>query len=266
MLTPHVQDIKQHNTFVGFRAGQREPDRQPTQRCTAGAAAFSRSSGMWRNQRTPLVNPHNACLTARVSSSASLIRGAIPTQGSAGLAGNSVARLHGQARFTGAARIEIDCTSYDADRFLLAAGARPCPLEFPGHEYLIDSTDFLDLDVLPPRILFVGGGVVSFEFAHLAARAGSSPVIVDRGERPLKSFDPDLVERLIGRSNEVGIALRRSTTIAAVEQGDRGYRVTLERSGVRETIQTDLLVHGAARSSGRRSTSTSSAHGCGRCT
>lgn len=171
----------------------------------------------------------------------------VPKHTEDGLAGNSVARLHGQARFTGAARIEIDGPSYDADRFLIAAGARPRPLDFPGHEYLIDSTDFLDLDVLPPRILFVGGGLVSFEFAHLAARVGSSPVIVDRGERPLKSFDPDLVELLIGRSNEVGIALRRSTTIAAVEQGDRGYRVTLERSGVRETIQTDLLVHGAGR-------------------
>jgi len=42
------------------------------------------------------------------------------------------------------------------------------------------STDFLDLEVLPPRILFVGGGFISFEFAHISARAGSAPVIIDR--------------------------------------------------------------------------------------
>ena len=30
-----------------------------------------------------------------------------------------------------------------------------------------------------------------------AGMAGSSPVIVDRGERPLEGFDPDLVELLI---------------------------------------------------------------------
>ncbi|WP_386630449.1 FAD-dependent oxidoreductase [Sulfitobacter geojensis] len=46
---------------------------------------------------------------------------------------------------------------------------------------MIDSTDFLSLEALPKRILFVGGGFVSFEFAHIAARAGAAPVIVDCG-------------------------------------------------------------------------------------
>ncbi len=163
------------------------------------------------------------------------------------LAGQGVDTLHGHARFTGPNRIEVDGTPYDADRFLIATGARPRPLDFPGHEHLVDSTDFLNLDALPPRILFVGGGFISFEFAHLAARVGSSTVIVDRGERPLKSFDPDLVELLVDRGRGVGVELRRSTTIAAIEPSDRGYRVTLERAGQRETIETDLVVHGAGR-------------------
>jgi len=171
----------------------------------------------------------------------------VPMNMENGLAGNGVTTLHGQAVFTGARQIEIDGASYDADRLLIATGARPRPLEFPGHEHLIDSTDFLDLDVLPPRILFVGGGFISFEFAHIAARVGSSVVIVDHGTRPLKSFDPNLVELLVDRGEQVGVALRRSTTIGAVEPGDHGYRVTLERAGVRETIDADLVVHGAGR-------------------
>ena len=163
------------------------------------------------------------------------------------LAGNGVDTLHGHAVFTGAHQIEVDGTPYDADRFLIATGARPRPLDFPGHEHLIDSTDFLDLEALPTRTLFVGGGFISFEFAHLAARAGSSAVIVDRGVLPLKGFDPDLVELLVEGGREVGIELRRTTTIAAVERGDSGYRVTLEHAGVKETIETDLVVHGAGR-------------------
>jgi len=163
------------------------------------------------------------------------------------LAGSGVDTLHGQARFTGLQQIEIDDATYAADRFLIATGARPRPLDLPGHQHLIDSTDFLDLEALPARILFVGGGFISFEFAHLAARAGTSTVIVDRGERPLKNFDPDLVDLLVDRSSAVGIDLRRSTTITAVERADRGYRVTLEHAGNRETIETDLVVHGAGR-------------------
>ncbi len=171
----------------------------------------------------------------------------VPQNMENGLAGNGVDTLHGHARFVGAHQIEIDGTPYDADRFLIATGARPRPLDFPGHEHLIDSTDFLDLAAIPARILFVGGGFISFEFAHIAARAGSTAVIVDRGERPLKSFDPDLVELLVDRGQEVGVDLRRNTTIAAVERGDGGYQVTLDCAGARETIETDLVVHGAGR-------------------
>jgi len=163
------------------------------------------------------------------------------------LAGHGVDTLHGHANSTGPNRIEVDGTGYDAERVLIATGARPRPLEFPGHEQLIDSTDFLDLDTVAPRILFVGGGLVSFELAHLAARVGSSTVIVDRGARPLTTFDPDLVELLVARGRQVGVDLRRSTTITSVQPGDRGYRVTLERDGQYETVETDVVVHGAGR-------------------
>src|SRR3546814_2268832 len=113
----------------------------------------------------------------------------VPENMEGGLSRNGVETLHGPARFTSERQIDVYGARYDSDRFLIATGAKPRPLDFPGHEHLIDSTGFLDLDDLPSRILFVGGGFISFEFAHIAARAGASPVIVDRGERPLKGFD-----------------------------------------------------------------------------
>jgi len=160
---------------------------------------------------------------------------------------NGIDTLHGVARFTDRSSIKIDGIRYDATHFLIATGARPRPLDFPGHEHLVDSTDFLDLEVLPPRILFVGGGFISFEFAHICSRAGSAPVIIDRGPRPLKGFDPDLVELLIARGTEAGIELRRSTTITAIERSQNGYAVSVERSGLPETMEFDLVVHGAGR-------------------
>jgi glutathione reductase (NADPH) len=163
------------------------------------------------------------------------------------LSGNGVQTLHGQARFTGTNTIEIDGTSYQAAHFLIAAGARPRPLDVTGHEHLTDSTAFMDLPTLPRRILFVGGGFISFEFAHIAARAGSAPVILDRGPRPLKEFDPDLVELLVSRSVGAGIELWRSTTINAIEKSETGYQVSIERSGQTDTVEFDLVVHGAGR-------------------
>ncbi|WP_447925377.1 dihydrolipoyl dehydrogenase family protein [Georgenia muralis] len=171
----------------------------------------------------------------------------VPRQTEDGLAGNGVDTLHGRARFTGANSIAIGGTTYEAAHFLIAAGARPRPLDIPGHEHLVDSTGFMELPELPERILFVGGGFISFEFAHIAARAGSTPVILDRGPRPLKTFDPDLVELLISRGADAGIQLWRSTTVTAIEKSDTGFKVSIERSGQPETAQFDLVVHGAGR-------------------
>ncbi len=171
----------------------------------------------------------------------------VPHSMEAGLAHAGATTWHGQARLTGTDRVEIDGDEHRARHILIATGATPRPLDFPGHELLIDSTQFLDLDELPARILFVGGGFVSFELAHIAARAGSSTVIVDRGPRPLKSFDPDLVQLLVARGAAAGIQVLTSAAVAAVERSGAAYRVRVDHADHAETIEVDLVVHGAGR-------------------
>jgi glutathione reductase (NADPH) len=165
----------------------------------------------------------------------------------ASLARQGVETLHGTATFTSEHSLDIDGQRYESSRFMIAAGARPRPVEFPGGEHLIDSTGFLNLEDLPRRVLFVGGGFVSFEFAHISARAGASPVIVDHGHRPLKGFDPDLVELLVTRSVAVGIEVLRQTDIVSIEQAGSTYQVTVESRGARSIIEADLVIHGAGR-------------------
>jgi len=155
--------------------------------------------------------------------------------------------FHGSASFTSPNTLEVAGTALHARHFLIASGARPRPLEFPGAEHLIDSTEFLNLEELPRRILFLGGGFISFEFAHIAARAGAETTIIDRGGRPLKGFDRDLVELLIARSREAGIVLHRQTTVRAVMKNGAAFSVELDAAGEARTIEVDLVVHGAGR-------------------
>ncbi|MGV8896278.1 MAG: dihydrolipoyl dehydrogenase family protein [Rhodoglobus sp.] len=160
---------------------------------------------------------------------------------------NGVTTFHGSARFTGPNQLDIDGTQFHAKRFLIATGARPRPLKFAGHEHLIDSTDFLNLEALPQRIVFVGGGFISFEFAHIAARAGADCVIIDHGDRPLREFDPDLVDLLVHRTEETGIRVRRATSVTAVTRTAAGLDVSVDAGGTISVIGADLVVHGAGR-------------------
>ncbi|MHA6347655.1 dihydrolipoyl dehydrogenase family protein [Roseivivax sp. CAU 1761] len=165
-----------------------------------------------------------------------------------GLREAGVRTLHGRARFTGEDRIAVEGHGEIVFRHaLIATGAAPRPLEFPGAERLIDSTGFLNLAALPRRIVFVGGGYISFEFAHIAARAGAQVTILDRGARPLKSFDPDLVDMLLERSRAAGIEIVAEAAIERVEDKEGAHRVVYRKAGARHAIEADLVVHGAGR-------------------
>jgi pyruvate/2-oxoglutarate dehydrogenase complex dihydrolipoamide dehydrogenase (E3) component len=52
---------------------------------------------------------------------------------------------------------------------LIATGSKPANSNFRGIENAITSDQFLEFesDHLPEKIVFVGGGYISFEFAHL---------------------------------------------------------------------------------------------------
>lgn len=165
-----------------------------------------------------------------------------------GLESNGVTTLHGTARFVSENTIEIEGEGqFQANHFLIATGAKPRSIEVPGAEHLTDSTEFMRLDALPKRILFIGGGFISFEFGHIAARAGSEVCIIDRGERPLKGFDADLVERLVARGEEVSVKLRRCTSLKSIKKDREDFLVTVETDGGMKVLHADLVVHGAGR-------------------
>ena len=172
----------------------------------------------------------------------------MPARIEGGLEKNGVETLHGAARFVNENTIELeDGAKIQAKKILIATGAKPRAVTEPGAEYLIDSTGFLDLQSLPKRILFVGGGFISFEFAHIARRAGSEVVIIDRGERQLEQFDPDLVDKLATRSRDIGIEIFGETELIAIEKTASGFDVSARRNGEQKNWSADLVVHGAGR-------------------
>jgi len=155
--------------------------------------------------------------------------------------------VHGHARFTGPTTIQADDRLLDARYVLIATGARPAPLRFPGAELLITSDDFLELPSLPPRIVFVGGGYISFEFAHIAARAGSAVSILHRGRQPLDRFDPDLVAVLVEHTRHLGINVRIETEVTRVDRDAGTFVVTASNGSADQQFVADLVVHGAGR-------------------
>src|SRR6266852_4424606 len=106
----------------------------------------------------------------------------VPKQTEQWMTKSGIATFHGRARFVGPAAVQVGDDVLDAANVVVAAGATPVDLNIPGAEHALTSEQFLELDSLPGRIVFIGGGYISFEFAHVAARADARAVILHRGE------------------------------------------------------------------------------------
>jgi glutathione reductase (NADPH) len=153
----------------------------------------------------------------------------------------------GTATFSDDKTLSVNEKRIQAQFFVLATGAKPMQLPIAGIKHVITSDDFLDLERLPPSILFIGGGFISFEFAHFAARLGSTnqcSVILEVSDRPLRAFDAEMVELLVQATQAEGIDVRTGIDIEVIEKHGEGFLV---RTAQGDSFETDLVVHGAGR-------------------
>jgi glutathione reductase (NADPH) len=172
--------------------------------------------------------------------------GPVPARVEGAFRDAGIGTYHGRARFIAEHQLVVGDEMLDAEHVVIAIGARPAPLGIPGAEHVRTSTDFLELDQLPRRIAFIGAGYVSFEFAHIAQRAGASAIVIGRGA-PLAHFDQDVVARLVEHSRAQGIDVRLQTTATTVERTADAFHVHVNTSNGSEVLDADLVVHGAGR-------------------
>jgi len=155
--------------------------------------------------------------------------------------------MHGRARFLDRTTVQVGEETLVGRHVVIATGARHAPLGIPGEDYLTTSTGFLDLDHLPRRVAFVGGGYIAMEFAHVAARAGAQVHILHRGARPLGGFDADLVGQLLQVTRELGVDVQVNTAVQAIERKGGAFVIHVRVGGETREVLADLVVHAAGR-------------------
>src|SRR5262249_11109114 len=172
----------------------------------------------------------------------------VPKQSEAGFAKAGISTFHGRAHFVERSTIQVGDEILTGRYVVIAAGQKPADLKIQGVELLTTSEQFLELDKLPPRILFIGGGYIAFEFAHVAVRVGSQVTILPRGARPLSQFGPDLVDQIVAKSRELGIDVQLGTQAQGVEKKNSGkFVVHASKADELKVFEADMVVHAAGR-------------------
>ncbi|WP_368564062.1 dihydrolipoyl dehydrogenase [Pseudoxanthomonas sp. UTMC 1351] len=158
------------------------------------------------------------------------------TKGLAGMAKQRKVRtVQGVAKFVSANELEItgDDGKTQLLRFeqcIIAAGSQAVKLpNFPWDDKrIMDSTDALQLEDVPKKLLVVGGGIIGLEMATVYRALGSEVTVVEFMDQLMPGADKDLVKPLADRLKKQGVAVHLKTKAAKVEASKQGITVSFE--------------------------------------
>ena len=131
-----------------------------------------------------------------------------------------------------------------AGRILIATGARPQLLDFPGSEHAITSNEVFHLPTLPKRVLIAGAGYIANEFAGIFHEFGSAVTLVNRSDAILRGYDEQIRDRLLQISMGKGIQFRFNTQFKSIEKAPDSSLVVEFLSGEPMTVDCVMFATG----------------------
>jgi dihydrolipoamide dehydrogenase len=107
----------------------------------------------------------------------------------------------------------------------------------------MDSTDALELSVIPKRLLIIGGGIIGLEMATVYHALGSNITIVELMDQLIPGCDRELVKPLHQRLTKWCENIFLSTKVSKIESTENGLKVNFEGEGnVTEDVFDKILV------------------------
>jgi rubredoxin-NAD+ reductase len=143
-------------------------------------------------------------------------------------------------------RLETESGDFVYSKLVLALGARPRQLDFPGAELALSVNSLDDYArfraSLTPgaQVLILGAGLVGCEFANDLAASGHAVTLVEAGARALQRMAPaGLSKRLQDSLQKLGVECLFGSGASEIKQLEHGYAVSL---GNGRQLNVDLVL------------------------
>lgn len=157
-----------------------------------------------------------------------------------GFDSNGVERVYEYARFVDPHTVEVAGERYTAPHILIATGGHSLYPNIPGSEYGITSDGFFELDEVPKRTAVIGAGYIAVEVAGVLNALGSDTHLFVRKDRPLRTFDKDIVDVLVDEMAKSGPTLHtHANATEVVKNADDSLTISFDNG---ETITVDCLI------------------------
>ncbi|MBP6234749.1 MAG: dihydrolipoyl dehydrogenase [Saprospiraceae bacterium] len=119
----------------------------------------------------------------------------------------------------------------EADKVIIATGSKPITPEMFNYDKVrvITSTEALNIDKVPAKMVIIGGGVIGLELGSVFARLGTSVDVVEYMDRILPTMDTDCGKELMRSLKKLGINFYLSHSVTGVKSGKTSCSVSVQK-------------------------------------
>jgi pyruvate/2-oxoglutarate dehydrogenase complex dihydrolipoamide dehydrogenase (E3) component len=136
-----------------------------------------------------------------------------------------------------------------ASAFIIATGSVITRVPVPGlwETGCLTSDEALDLEYIPKRLAVLGGGVIAVELGQFFARVGSKTTILQRSDKIVRNYDPDVSTELERAFKAEKIDVRTGVKILEVSKAGKRKRILFQRGRKRDEIVVDEILYAMGR-------------------
>ncbi len=159
---------------------------------------------------------------------------------------NKIDVFHGHGSFVDANTVNIakddgSSEKITASKVVIATGSKPItPAAFNyDKKRVITSTEALNIDKVPTRMVVIGGGVIGLELGSVYARLGTQVEVVEFMDRILAGMDKDCGKELQRALKKLGVKFHLGHKVVDVKSMKTKVKVSVEKRDSEEKFDID---------------------------
>jgi dihydrolipoamide dehydrogenase len=157
---------------------------------------------------------------------------------------NKIDVYHGHGSFLDKQTIKITKEDgseeqIEAAKTIIATGSKPIvPAAFNyDKKRVITSTEALNIDKVPKRMVVIGGGVIGLELGSVFARLGTEVEVVEFVDRIIAGMDVDCSKELMRALKKLGVKFHLNHKVTTVNATSRSVTVGVQKRDSEDTFE-----------------------------
>ena len=156
---------------------------------------------------------------------------------------NKIDVLHGHGTFVSANKLSIksdkETKEIEFDKAIIATGSKPVtPASFNyDKKRVITSTEALNIDVLPKKMVIIGAGVIGLELGSVYARMGTEVEFIEYQPRILAGMDKDIAKELQKTLKKIGVKFHVGHAVTEVKGTAKSATVKYKKRDTEDILE-----------------------------